>query len=1392
MEENASVAKTALKPAAAPSTVDQQRTFPSRFPVVGVVASAGGLNAFKKFLEAMPEDSGVAVILIPHLDPTHKSLMVPLLSRQTKLPVCEAADGMVVQPNRIYVIPANRSLSITGGVLSLGPAPQTAHMEATIDLFLQSLALDQQEFSVCVVLSGTGSSGTSGVKEIKLAGGLAIAQQPESAEFDQMPRNAIATGLIDAVLPPEEMPAAIISFVRQTWATHLEPMEDEKPDQTHELNEILSLLRSRTRYDFRPYRRNMLLRRVLRRMGLRKISQLADYHQYLNENSSEMELLCNDLLIGVTAFFRDPEVFHDLKVQVITPLVQRHSSAPAQSDLLTSHSSSSMEVATAAIEPIRVWITGCATGEEAYSIAMLLFDCFAAEKIAPNFQIFATDFSEISLDAARAGIYSDASIAHLSQERLKQFFVRVDEHHYQVNRFLRESIVFAVHNLITDTPFSKLDLISCRNLLIYLEPEIQRKVISLFHYALRPSGYLLLGTSEVIGRAQDLFIAVSRKSRIFRRIGPHRHNLLELPILAGSGRELVLRTTQRSSRPATGVAEMLNKLLLKKYAPAAVLMTRRYEVLSMQGPLVNVLDFPSGEPTRDLLAMARPGLPARIRAAVHAAIRSGQPASNDEATAKQSADSLRCRITVTPVEDTKEAEGLLLVTFEESSSRSRKEPSIVDQTQDRMNSPLIEQLQRELKETSDDLQFMIEELEHSNEVLQVSEEEALSMNEELQSYNEELESSREELQSLNEELSTANSQLQEKVEELDKANCDITNLMVSAEIATLFLDDHLCIQQFTPPAARLLNLRDTDAGRPFHDLASGLLDDSLLADCRQVLEGATPVEKEVWSDKTATSNRSSSIDSPSAGAASRCFLRRVSPFRSEEHQHGGVVVTLVDITSRVKSESEARMLATVLRDSNDAVLLFDSDGQLVAWNLGASHMYGYSETEALEMNIMEIIPAPEHEKMRTAIEQVQRRHRTNSFESQRVAKDGRILSVWVTITAISGSHIHPGKVATTERDITSTMSSDEAAMNLKTLRAAEHYKVAEQLQAILDATVDAVITINSQGIIVRVNKATVKMFGYSKDEAMGQNISLLMTPPDREIHGHYLRRYLETGVPHIIGKGREIVGQRKDGTTFNAELSVSELDHLGLFTGMIRDISERRRLQNEILRAVSEEQRRIGQDLHDSAGQELVGLNYLIQGHLSILEKSLAQKLAAAESTAQLQSELEAMRKLISVVESLQQNIRSVIRGLAPVDINGRGLMAALMDLAAAISNLHHMQCRFHCPLPIMIQDNQTATHLYRIAQESVNNAVRHGEASRIEISLEAAENSVILTITDNGCGFDSRISIENGGFGLHIMSYRASLIGANLSIIPADGRGTIVRCSLPRSAGVLTEGLSP
>lgn len=1373
------------------STEPQEAPLRPRFPIVGIVASAGGLNAFKRFLTAMPEDSGVAIILVPHLDPAHKSMMVSLLARQTKLPVVEAANGMVVQPNHVYVIPSNTSLTINHGVLNLDLPPQAPHLEATIDAFLQSLARDQQEFSIGIVLSGTGTSGTMGVKEIKLAGGLAIAQQPESAEFDQMPKSAIATGLIDAILPPEEMPSAIASFIRQPWLIHLQRVEDEKSDEAADLNEILSLVQGQTRYDFRPYRRNMILRRVLRRMGLHEIQTLADYLRYLNENPSEMSSLCNDLLIGVTTFFRDPEVYQELEVQVIAPLVRRlHSPTPDRQS--KESDSSSTEAVCDVIEPIRVWVAGCATGEEAYSIAILLFERFAAEKLTPNFQIFATDFSEKSLEVAREGIYSEASVKEVSPERLEQFFVRVDEHHFRVNKYLRESIVFAVHNLISDTPFSRLDLISCRNVLIYLEPEIQRKVISLFHFALHLDGYLMLGTSETIGRANDLFVPVSKKSRIFRRIGPRRHKLMELPIAAGSRSEPALPTARRSPRSGNSVVEMLNKLLLKKYAPAAVLITRRYEVLSMQGPLAKFLEFPSGEPTRDLLAMARHGLTAKIRAAVYAAIRSGQVTSNDEANLNRDGKYIRCRIIVTPLDDTKDGEGLLLVTFEELSSGSAERTSVTEQPSEGGDSTVIEQLQHELKATSEDLQCTIEELEYSNEELRLSQEEALSMNEELQSSNEELESSKEELQSLNEELSTANSQLQEKVEELDRANCDITNLMNSAEIATLFLDDELCIQRFSPPAARLLNLRESDAGRPFRDLAPPLRDDSLLADCRQVLANATPLEREVWSDETAISNRSSSHNFDRTMSPSRCFLRRISPYKSEDHQHGGVVVTFVDITSRIKSESEARMLATVLRDSNDAVLLFQSDGRLAAWNVGASHMYGYTEAEALKMSIMELIPAQHRERMRLAIEQVLHRRRTNSFESKRIAKDGRVLDVWVTITGISGGHGHPGMIATTERDITLWMNVDAATMTLTTLRAAEDYKVAEELHAILDATSDAVITINSEGIIVRVNWATVKMFGYSKDELVGENISLLMTSADREMHDHYLRRYQETGVPHVIGKGREVLCQRKDGTTFNGDLSVNEVDHLGLFTGMIRDVSERRRLQNEILNAVSEEQRRIGQDLHDSAGQDLTGLHYLIEGHLSLLEKSMTKELSAAESTALLRSELEAMRKSTIVVKSLQQKIRTVIRGLAPVNINGRGLMAGLMDFAEGISDVHHVECRFLCPVPLLIEDNQQATHLYHIAQESVNNAIRHGAASQIEISLSAAGGNTVLTISDNGRGFDKRRTLEKSGLGLHIMSYRAALMGAKLSVETTDGNGTVVRCTLPKSTGGTTREASP
>ena len=492
--------------------------------------------------------------------------------------------------------------------------------------------------------------------------------------------------------------------------------------------------------------------------------------------------------------------------------------------------------------------------------------------------------------------------------------------------------------------------------------------------------------------------------------------------------------------------------------------------------------------------------------------------------------------------------------------------------------------------------------------------------------------------------------------------------------------------------------------------------------------------------------------------------------------------TLPDIASAIESEADARKLAAVLRNSDDAIVIFDLSGKITTWNAGAVHMYGYTETEALQLNILEIVPSEDQQTMREMLMQIRRGRHVDSFESKRTTKDGRVLDVWLTVTPVTDLRNHPAFAATTERDVTSRTQQGKDRAELDALRSAEHYKSAEELRAILDATVDAVITINLHGIMVRINSATERLFGYVSSELIGQKVGILMTSPDRENHDGYIRHFLETREARLIGIGREVRCQRKDGSTFQGELSVNEVDHLGLFTGMIRDISERRRLQNEILRAVSEEQRRIGQDLHDTAGQDLAGLAYLIRSHIAFLEESTSRESLSDSSSSRMASELVTMRKTSDAISALQHKIRTVIRGLAPVDVSGHGLMTALTDLTTGIRELHHIRCEFHCPQPILLDDNQSATHLYRIAQESINNGVRHGGASEISVSLKEIQNCIILTIHDDGCGIDVKRSSENDGFGLHIMSYRANLIGAKFSIQPGDGGGTTVCCRLPRA----------
>ena len=843
--------------------------------VVGMVASAGGLDAFKRFFHAMPADSGIAFVLVPHLDRRHQSYMVPLLEKQTAMPVSEASEGARVQPDHVYVVPPNKYMRIKDGSLYLSDPPEPSAVQTSLDIFLRSLGEDQQERALCIVLSGTGSHGTLGLKAIKANGGLAMVQEPKSAEYDAMPRSAVASGLADFVLPVEEMPAALINYTR-----HFVPASQAgiaPAGVSPDLTPILALLRARTKFDFRSYRKGMLLRRVQRRMGLGHVERFADYAKLLRERPEELKLLSRDLLISVTNFFRDREMFRVLEAQVVPELLREK----------------------AADTPLRIWVPGCATGEEAYSIAMLIIEQIAATQKACPLQIFATDIDENALAFARRGVYTASELAEVGNERAGRFFVQLDDHTYQINKQVRDSVLFASQDILRDAPFAKLDLVSCRNLLIYLEPEVQQKVVLLLHFALREHGFLALGPSETVGREIDLFEPISKKWRIYRRragdaTAPPRARA-EFPIQAPrSGDER--RPGQASAMPAptAGVAETARELLLEDYAPAAALVDRNYEILYFHGPTHRYLRQPGGTPTLDLIALAREGLRPRIRAAVQEARRQKRRVALSAPGLKRDGGTVTVRIGARPLRGPRGGEELLLVTFEDEPKRKR---GAAKAASSRAEEKIVKQLELELKSTREELRGAIDELESSNEELKASNEEAMSMNEELQSANEELETSKEELQSLNEELNSVNSQLQEKLEELESTNNDLANLLSSADIATLFLGADYRIKRFSTAATRLFKLIPGDVGRPIGDIVARFSDPDLHRDVDTVIGDLAAREKEV------------------RGEDGRWYLRRITPYRTLDNRIEGVVVAFTEVTQLKDLEAELRRVAGVLEKS---------------------------------------------------------------------------------------------------------------------------------------------------------------------------------------------------------------------------------------------------------------------------------------------------------------------------------------------------------------------------------------------------------------------------------------------------------------------------------------------
>jgi two-component system CheB/CheR fusion protein len=979
---------------------------------------------------------------------------------------------------------------------------------------------------------------------------------------------------------------------------------------------------------------------------------------------------------------------------------------------------------------------------------MLLQEQLAAAHKICRVQIFATDVDEDALEVARHGLYPDSIAADVSPERLAHFFVKMEgEHAYQVNKSLREMVIFAIQNLLNDAPFTKLDLISCRNLLIYLQPDVQKKVVTLFHFALNEGGFLFLGPSETIGRQVDLFEPLSKKWRTYRRIGPTRPERVDFPIVAategvGAGR----RHAEAAGVQPINFAEVTQRLLLEWFAPAAVLINRKYEIFYYFGPCSRYLELPTGEPTHDLMLMARDGLSSKLRGAIHRAIRDNQSVVLTDLRVKCNGDYRPVRVTVRPVQAPKASEGLLLITFEEEAPSEQPSSSSGSQEQGEAgDESTLRRLEYELKATREDLQSTIEELESSNEELKASNEEVMSMNEELQSANEELETSKEELQSLNEELSTVNNQLQDKVEELETANNDMANLLNSTDVATVFLDRAFRIKLFTPAATKLFHLIASDAGRSLGDITRRFNDPNLLDDAREVLQQLVPREKEV------------------STAEGSWWIRRIMLYRTQDNRIEGVAITFVDITERKKvADAVVRRLAAIVESSVDAIFSKNLDGTIQTWNRGAEHLYGYTAEEAVGRSVHMLVPEDRTEEWHTIMAHLRRGESVERLATERVRKDEQRVAVSLTISPLRDGSGKVVSASTIARDIGERKRAEQ------TLRDRE-----DRLRAILDTAADAILTVDQGGIIQSVNPAAQRMFGYTAAEMIGQNVEMLMPSPYRDEHDGYLARYLRTREKRIIGIGREVEARRKDSSVFPVDLAVSEIEHLKLFTGIIRDNTRRKELEREVVEIASLEQRRIGQDLHDSVGQELTALN--------LLAKDLAEALRTDAAKAS-----PLLERMIEGLQRGQLELRAVLRGLLPVPVDSEGLMASLTDLANHTQKEGKAMCVFDCPKPVSVADNLTATHLYLIAQEAVHNAVKHAQAQRIRITLQADEG-LVLRVQDDGIGIPTPLPSPfpreegKGGWGIRIMRNRAAIIGAKFTIESAEPTGTVVTCVLAR-----------
>jgi two-component system CheB/CheR fusion protein len=1347
------------------------------FPVVGIGASAGGIEALNGFFDGLPQVSGIAFVVVQHLPPERESLMAEILTRHTHMPVLQVTGGLALQAGHVYVTRPGFTVTLERGVFQLGEPVEKRGHRRPVDDFFRSLADTQHEKAIAVVLSGMGTNGTAGARAIKAAGGLCFAQLPESAEFPAMPTSVIHAGYADQVLAPREIGPAIVQYVKYSsldaqGSAAARAQEILQRERGH-LTDILAILRTHTGHDFSGYKKATVLRRLQRRMGLASLFTLADYAARLRDSAEEVRALANDMMINVTGFFRDLQSWEALRELVVRPLVTGW-----QSNM-----------------PIRAWVSACSSGEEAYSLAMLLAEEISSSGKSIEVKIFATDAAVKSLELARAGVYPGGIEGDLSLERLDRFFER-DEHVYRIRKQIRDMVVFAPQNVLRDPPFSHVDICTCRNLLIYLEPDVQERVLALLHFALKHGGTLFLGSAETPGSLKSLFETVSPQYRIYRRIAPHSHRHPELPALAARTIAAAPRLAAYGPRPATTFA--VQQALFEQFGPPTVVVDAEDRIAYFHGDTTPFLIQPLGEPTRDLFEVLHPSMRSALREALRQARAGDGRIVIDAVEMQNGGGAPRVRITVAALVAAG-GPGYIRVSFEPEGSRapSAEPDSAVETgpaegvTKHAANDAL---LQDKLRIARRELQSTIEAFESSNEELKASNEEVISINEELQSTNEELETSKEELQSMNEELITVNGQLQAKIAELEAANNDLSNLWSSTSIGVVFLDIQLQVRRFTPAMNELIALRPSDIGRPIDHFQPKFSDGDLTEEARQVLATLIPSEAETRTHSGAW------------------YLRRTVPYRTADNRIDGIVITFVDITARKRAEqavdaAQARLQATI--DQMPAAMLMVNvpSGTVSYGNRRAAKLFGLPFP-------LPMLGAPWSSasiafKGLHANGQVYEPHEwplartlasgaaVSDEELDFLRADGTRGSLSVSSAPIQGRSGEMVAAVATFWDISERKRLEA------TLREGE-----QRSRLLLESTADyAIFMIDAEGRIATWNSGAERLLGWSEVEAIGSPAAMLYTPEDRMLG--VPERQLRLALDNEKASD-ERAYMRKDASRFWASGTLTAIhDSTGTVPGfacVMRDhteLTQAREYLHEALRT-SEELRLSAESANHAKDDFISTVSHELRTPLNTIRLwaglFLGGKVTARNIDAGFQAIDRAAKAQQALIDDLLDasrmasgKLRLALRETRLAEVV-QGAIDAVLPSATARSI--KLEARLSDEVGVVRADPD---RIQQVVLNLLSNAVKFtpsGGAIEIELSRDAG--AVQIIVRDNGIGIrpdflplvfdrfkqaEAVTSRQHAGLGLGLAIARelVELHGGAISAhSEGEGRGSTFSVRLP------------